>query len=406
MVAKRNEPLRLISVASEFVGKSKFREVYKNPIPEKIKLMEEFFDLLHEETLTGNSNSIKFLKLCKKFNIRKKKITDDIIFFEGPPLETPISFFWRIGRVRVPGKPETYNYPVDPLILEAPHEGKDNTARTATRVFERTRAKILLMNAVHPKIGKKNVRCRKNAFNSDGAHCELTLFHRVHVKLYELFPYSFFVQLHGWANNKFLMMCMNAHNNLFTRNHKSGPLLFARAGLITYKERARKLIFMGDRALQVHGYKRPGGFHNTCVQARHLNGGNQCKLGDSDKGKFMHVELGQKLIKKSRFYEHNVKKFCDTLNLTMEDWIDLDYMFDVKEEVKNVKLETIDEHVEMIEGDFYDGVEDCGDDCDSEEAQDGIEPEEIVIEEPDDFVPTEPKVESRFACLKNCLPRK
>lgn len=399
MTKKKGKELKLISIAAKYIGKSNFRQAYKNPIPEKIRLMEQFFDLLHEETL-----DIEFYKLCKKFKIRKKKITDDILFFEGPPLETPVSFFWRIGKVKVPGKPETYNHPVDPLILEAPHEGKDNTARTATRVFEQTRAKILLMNAVHPKIGKQNVRCRKNAYNSDGAHCEETLFHKVHVKLYEMFPYAFFVQLHGWAHTKFLMMCMNAHNNLFTRNHKSGPLLFARAGLTTYKERARKLIFMGDRAVQVHGYKRPGGFHNTCVQARHLNGGNQCNLGNSDTGKFMHVELGQKMIKKSRYYEHNVKKFCDTLNLAMEDWIDLEleYILNKEKAPETPKLETIDEDIEMIEGEFYDGVEDCGDDCDSEEAQDGINEYEKVIEEPDDFVPIE---EPRLGCLKNCLSK-
>jgi len=407
----------LNKIALKFVGKSKFKETYKNPIPEKVKLMERFFDLLHKETSTGNLNlnSNTFRELCKEFKIRKRKITDEILFFEGPPLETPIAFFWRIGKVKVPGNPDTYSNPVDPLILEAPHEGKDNTSRTATKIFESTNAKILLLNAVHPKIGRQNVRCRKSAYNSDGAHCELTLFHRIHVKLYEMFPYSFFVQIHGWANTKFLMMCMNGHNNLFTRNRKSGPLLFARAGITSYKERARKMIFMGDKGVQTHGYKRPGGFHNTCVQARHLNGGNQCKIGDSDKGKFMHIEFGQKMIKKSRHYNHNIKKFCETLNLTMEDWVSLEDEFkkvsettEINEELVDTENEnkTLDE--ELLE--FYET--DCsGSDCEtiieSENEIESIAQSGIEIEDPDEIIIENSDTnKSIFNCLKKCLPKK
>ena len=417
----------LNKVALKHVGKSKFKQVYKNPIPKKIKLMEQLLDLLHEETETGRTvNSVRFDNLCKEFKIRKTKISDTILLFEGPPLETPIVFFWRVGKVKVPGKPETYSNPLDPLILEAPHEGKDNTSRTATRVFEQTNAKILLMNAVHPKIGRQNVRCNPKAYNSDGAHCEKTLFHKVHTKLYEMFPYAFFVQIHGWANNKFLMMCMNAHNNTFTRKMKSGPLLFARAGITVYTERSRKMIFMGDRAVQIHGYRKPGGFHNTCIQARHLNGGNQCKLGKIDRGNFMHVELGQKLIKKSRYYNHNVKKFCENLNYTMVDWVTLEdeinnienesneetEINDTENEPNELELESeleLSEETEIVEeGIFYaDEDIDC-DDCEEEYAE--IENIEI-IEDPDDFVikPTpnsssNSNSNSKLNCLKNCFP--
>lgn len=406
MLRNRNkkEDLKLISTASRYVGKSKFKETYKNPIPEKVKLMERLFDLLHEETKLGTTtSSVEFIKLCTEFKIRKTKITDEILFFEGPPLETPVAFFWRVGAIKQPGKPETYSNPVDPLILESPHEGKDNTARTSTRVFEQTRAKILLMNTVHPKIGKKGIRCKKNSYNSDGSHCDETLFHKVHVKLYNMFPYSFFVQIHGWANTKFLMMCMNAHNNIFTRKCKSGPLLFARAGLTTYTERTRKMIFMGDKALQVHGYKRPGGFHNTCVQARHLYGGSQCKRGDSDKGNFMHIELGQKLIKKSRYYNHNVKKFCETLNLAIEDWVSLDDELKKLEYTEEQRLEPIVEESEselleeLVEDGFYN--DDCGEDCDSTISIPIDETHGKEIEDPDDMTVHE----SEHGC---CLPLK
>jgi len=285
---------------------------YVQPENTTIQLCNELLNMLNDRTID--------IRLMKRSGITCTKLTDDVLFCYGSK-KAPVTFFWRMGEMKVPGDESTYDNPVDPLILEAPHEGKDNTANTAMKLFEKTNAKVILFNLIHPKTRKIG-----GTWVSDPAHCMDTLYHKMHVKLTEMFPDAFVVQLHGWANTKNLMMCMNCYSNVFNRKPESGrpgPVLFGEAAMEVYNKKRRRKVFLGDRKFVKDGFRRPGGFHNTTVQARHLNGGNEYDRGEEDRGKFLHIEMGQPLIKRSGFwnYRRNVKKLAKVLNLTMEKWV-------------------------------------------------------------------------------------
>jgi hypothetical protein len=302
-----------LTMIRPYVGKSS--KGYKSPNTQKINQMNDFFNALH------NNDVDNILKCANDLKIRGRrfKTHPDVLFFSGPRDYFGITFFWRLGAVKVPGDPTTYGNPVDPLIFEAPHEGVDQTSKAATLLFDQTKAKILFLNAVHPHSGPKGVKCQNKRSSADGAHNTATMFHKVHIKMSVLFPYSYFFQIHGTKAKKPLLLLVNSFNSNF-KPGKSGNRILAESITEFFPENDRKRFRICSNMPKKYGFGRPTGCHNSNVQAHQLNGGGQCSVGNKLAGNFGHGEFGVDSRKKNA--GHNIEKLALAFNLTMKRWVE------------------------------------------------------------------------------------
>ncbi len=251
----------------------------------------------------------------------------------------PVRFAVRLGAVVRPHTPETYANKVDSLVLEIPHEGIDGTSRAAAELFRTTRAKFMVLNAVHSKSSPVAPPHQGTRNISDAAHCTFTLFHAVHCELARMYPLAAFVQVHGMGNGKEDVRDMyltNQFDGQYTRKHISLPILIAQSLPEFFDLPFCNTLMLCTKTLpgehQGIPYVAKGGFvpgrswfrtntegmMNTCVQGRHLNGGSQGSLGKEDKGRFCHMELAYKFRNKTSVA--NLQKLGGSLNLALQRW--------------------------------------------------------------------------------------
>lgn len=323
------------------------------------KVVDDFRDFL-VALASQNTKGIQLAMI--QLNLKGFVFKDhmDVVFF-GPKQvgKVAVNMFWRFGGVKIPGDPLTKNNPVDAIILEAPHEGSDNTLPTSISLFLDSKAKVLLGNSVSNKDGTTGVKCQKTRKTADGAHCVDTLFHKVHSQLSVMYPYGVYPQLHGMKGGKnFHMLVVNSFNSNFNGPRKSGPLLFGQAcaeGFPSIKQ-LKTFAFCGIVPGNKNGvplreiYRRPTGCHNSNVNAHQLNGGSQCSVGVKDTGRFIHIEMDPTLRMKSRTYKANIRKLTASFIILGQKWSespDEDGITD--DEMKSFVLKDDD----MIEDDLH-----------------------------------------------------
>jgi len=261
----------------------------------------------------------------------------DVLVFHAPVNEQRFVFLWRVGAVKVPGDATSYGNPVDPLILEAPHEGSDMTYRVSTQMMMQTRARVLLTNTVHKETSSSVANCQSPHKISDGAHSVTTIVHKTHAILARLYPESFVLQLHGMDGGEMShMLLTNNFNSAFTTKHKSGARLFALSIPEVFPEdplppspanprgiKYGKFSVCSDFAIGPTGpllFRRPTGCMNRNVQAHQLNGGDQCDKGTEDMGRFLHLELHLSFRDGDAAATKKVDDLSETLNRAMNKW--------------------------------------------------------------------------------------
>ena len=292
-------------------------------------------------TFIHNKDSNNVSLYMKKLKMRGFILKEDsnVIYFAGLSRSImAVNFFWRLGSVKIPGSPSTFGNSVDPIIIEAPHEGTDNTLPLATTIFMNCKARALISNGVHNKAGPKGVKCHENSSKSDGAHNTGTMFHKVHSAMENLYPYACFPQIHGMKGGKnFNILVVNGFNSRFDGPSKSAPLLFGQAVAEVFKneKRLRTFSFCGNipGVLKIKTkkgfvnkplreiYRRPKGCHNTTVTGHQLNGGDQCSVGKRDTGRFIHIEYGPRFRLKSRGNMKNKMGMAKAFSILGEKWI-------------------------------------------------------------------------------------
>jgi hypothetical protein len=310
---------------------------YTDPNKDTIENMRSLIESLDKEDSEKVSEFLKKLKM-KGFILKEDP---SVIFFAGIIRKVmAVNFLWRVGSIKIPAQPETFENPVDPMILEAPHEGSDNTLSIATIIFMNTKARALISNGIHNRQGGKGVKCQRKSYKTDGAHSTNTMFHKVHVAMENIYPYACFPQIHGMKGAKnFNILVVNCYNSRFDGPSKSCPLLFGQAvpEVFTSESRLKKFAFCGnvpgrlpilnkkgeivEHKLLNQIYKRPTGCHNTTVTAHHLNGGGQCSLGNRDTGRFMHIEFSPRFRLPKRTYLENKLNMAKVFNILAEKWI-------------------------------------------------------------------------------------
>lgn len=301
---------------------------YRGPTKNIINKLQEFFIALHMEDPEGIRTGLKDLKF-KGFRFEEAPGT---VFFGAADRNlVAINFFWRFGETVVPGNPSTYENPVDQMILEAPHEGTDNTYPISVHMFVNTRARILIGNGVRNQSGEPGgVKCQTSRkYKSDGAHYSETLFNKVHMIMASMYPDSVFPQIHGMkAKGVLIVNCTNSH---FTDPEKSGAEFLGRSiGKVwPNKKQLRLFTFCGnvtgkhsDGTLYRDIFRRPKSCHNTTRSAHVLNpGGSQCSKGSKDSGRFIHIEFPPTFrINQFKMYRKNLKNFALALNQLMVLW--------------------------------------------------------------------------------------
>ncbi|XXF80453.1 hypothetical protein P2318_12075 [Myxococcaceae bacterium GXIMD 01537] len=290
---------------------------YEPPGDPAIVKMQEVFSALDAEDLPRIEAALGAVGMT---GCRLGNVDDSMIFFWAPPSARRVAFIWRVGQIQVPGQPDTHANPVAPLVLESPHEGTDGVFRSATTVMAATRARILLMNAIHKGSSSETAKCQNSPI-SDGAHSVSTLFHKAHSKLAAMYPYAFFVQLHGMVGgpeNRLLLV--NSFNSRFTTQYKSGPQLLAESFPLAFEPAQYEDFAVCSDFPLWYKYGRPTGCHNTTVTAHQLNRGDQCKVGEEDTGRFAHVELDP-TFRTNENWENKSRRLADALNLTMQRWL-------------------------------------------------------------------------------------
>lgn len=376
---------------------------YKSPDSKIINQMNNFFDALH-------SNDVEnIIKLANILNVRGKrfKTHPNILFFTGPRAKVGITFFWRVGNMVIPNDKETYSNPVHPLVLQSPHEGVDNATKSALTLFENTKARILIMNAVHPRASDQKPKCQSTRSISDSSHSSSTLFHKAHIKMSVLYPFAFFVQVHGMKKHKNMhVLIVNSYNSEFTKVRKSGPRLFADALPEFFSANECHDMSLCGTINSKKGveFKRPTGCHNSNMQGHHLNGGNICSTGKRDTGRFMHVELDPTF--RLNGSDKNLNNFSKAMNLTMENWnmygdadsgIPREPLEDIEEEEENPEIIDDNSEHDDDEDDVFEDSETDFPEFDDLVIEDGTED---VLEGIDD--PTSPWYNIDPECGGNC----
>lgn len=382
----------LVEILRPHIGKNV--KSYSPPTKAVIQNFSGLLNALEEE------DAIKVEEFANKLKMgaAKFKFLDNVIMFYPKQKTTvAVTFLWRVGKMKIPGDTSTRDFPVDPLILEGPHEGKDGTISSTTNHFALTKARILLINAVHPRESDKEPQCQKGRNISDAAHCTDTLFHRVHSQLTQLYPFAFYVQIHGMKPHKNMhILVVNSYGSYFTRDMKSGPTLFAQTLPEFFNlEQCRTFSICSNVPGEAFGkqltvsnkpengvFRRPKGCHNTNVQGHQLNGGGQCSVGKKDTGRFMHIELDP--TAKGKWND----KLAETLNKTMEKWnemppekvddiVEADDDFVNEEDSIVVEDENEKEDDDSIAGpDEVD--EEQSDDDDEEQSDDGDDDDDVI----------------------------
>ena len=319
-------------------GKTRITK-YKTPTPELIEDFKEFFKILDEYESRKKFKLIK--RMARKLNMgykRFKEHKDVVLFYPNDKNEIHIGFFWRFGAIKIPGKESTYDNPVDPFVIEQPHLSIDGTSRVTSKIFSSTKSKCLLFNSIHPKSSRLPPvgNCQQDRNLSDAAHSTTTLFHQIHVILYNLYPFSMFFQVHGKAIGKVNhALIVNCHGN-FTTRRKSFPILFGQTLPDYFSEDwCKTFTFSGNIPGEAFGKKLTDGLHdgvfvrrtrchNSCVQGRHLNGGDQCFIGKRPLGKFIHIELDYKYKSGSRAATKRTDTLAEVLKVTSDKWVRYD----------------------------------------------------------------------------------
>ncbi|QSQ23173.1 hypothetical protein JY651_50225 [Pyxidicoccus parkwayensis] len=290
---------------------------YEPPGDGAVVKVREVFDSLEAEDLPRLQAALGALNMR---GCRLGSAEDSMVFFWAPVSARKVAFIWRVGQMQIPSQPETHGNPVAPLILSSPHEGTDGVFRTATTVMATTRARILLMNVVHKGSSSETATCQNSPI-SDGAHSVSTLFHRAHVNLASMYPYAFFVQLHGMVGApNFHLLLVNSFNSRFTTKYKSGPQLVGEALPEFFDTEQRGEFALCSDFDGGYNYQRPTGCHNTNVNAHQLNRGNQCAVGEEDTGRFLHAELDPS-FRDNANWRNRSQLFGNALNRAMEQWL-------------------------------------------------------------------------------------
>ncbi len=323
----------LVGLANPVVGAKV--AVYREPSTKIVKNISGLFHALDENDLV----SIEINRVGLKMKACRVDDTN-IVFFYGPVSNQGLPFFWRVGAVKVPGDITTYDNPVDPLILESPHEGYDGTLRASVALMAQTKARVLILNSVHRNASDENASCQAPHKISDAAHSVSTVFHKGHAILSSLYPAAFFVQVHGMVKHEEMhMLVVNGFNSNFTTQNKSGARLFGLSIAEYFQEdplppnpnsdfypdgvQYSKFSFCADFPKGPDDqllFRRPTGCHNTNVQAHQLNGGSQCSKGNEDEGRFMHIELDTTFRLPSAYLESRLERLADSLNSAMVKW--------------------------------------------------------------------------------------
>jgi hypothetical protein len=302
---------------------------YKGPSQNIINHLQKFFLALDAENHKGITEGMSSLNFV---GFRFKEAPGTVYFGANNRSEVAINFFWRFGATVIPGQPETFGNPVDQMMLEAPHEGSDNTFPSSVKMFVNTRARILIGNGVNNHSGSSGgVKCQSNKrYKSDGAHNSETLFNYAHMMMAAMYPDSVFPQIHGMKGGK-AMLVVNCTNSHFTDPEKSAAEMLGRAcgHVWPNKKQLGDFAFCGnvtgkhaDGIAYSKIYRRPKGCHNTTISAHVLNpGGSQCSKGKKDSGRFIHLEFSPAFrMSQFKMYKGNMKNFALALNQLMVIW--------------------------------------------------------------------------------------
>lgn len=172
------------------------------------------------KTLTGLLNVMQF---------KAYRITEDenvLFFYPTQPQNYGISFMWRFGALKVPGKPNTYDNPVYPNAVTSPHEGTDGATIPAIKEFM-LGGKFALFNAAHAHSAPPPSPLQHSRNLSDPSH-SITLFVPfLKTALQELYPFMVESVIHGLGNEGFKLWFTNEYGNQFLLNKKSWPALLA-----------------------------------------------------------------------------------------------------------------------------------------------------------------------------------
>jgi len=231
-----------------------------------------------------------------------------------------ISFLWRFGTA-------------DDLIIEDVHEMMDGVEFSSPCIFLNTRARCMLINAIHPRSIQKPANTPSI---TDGAHTPSTLYYLAHCMLANLYPNSFFVQLHGHSfyppgdaiimyNNcgKFVakksacrMLCDELQKHFTLAECNTFTLTSNLPGVSTIYN----IPLTGLRDDPVTNCVFAWSSHgvDTIIEGRQLNGGNVNHVG-TDSGRFVMVEFDKRFKDKSLFLE-NCVKFSKSLNGVASIW--------------------------------------------------------------------------------------
>lgn len=320
---------------------------YEAPKSKQVNIFQNLFESLHNEDIGSLNKQLKRLDMnCRKF----KSVDNILVIFPKFKKDVHVTFFWRIGSIKIPGSPETYNNPVDPLILESPHEGFDNVSLMTSEAFSKTRARAMILNAVHSHSGSKK---KDGKYEGDGAHDRSTLFFKAHCKLVQMYPHAFYVQIHGMIKHSNMkLLIVNGFNSNFTTERKSGAMMFAKElPNFFLRDMCENFSICSDIQGSAFGtslskiFRRPTGCHNTNVEGRQLS-------DKKDSGRFMHIELGPQFRTGT---DEARSKIIGALNATMKEW--------VSDNAKYVDLnidEIPEENDDPLDGCSEEECEDCG----------------------------------------------
>lgn len=318
-LTKKQKPIQFLR---KYTGK--IIPNYKDPDNLIIEHYRNFITALHNNDEENIDKHMEILDLKGIIFKKKGRKFKWIVYVPNDMEKVHINLYWRYGDVVIPSNKKTFKNNVDSMILQAPHEGTDNTFPTALNCFILTRCRALISNAVHNKCGLKGVRCQAKRFHSDGAHNTGTLFHQAVLHLSKIYPYATFPQLHGMKGSVHnQMLVSNCFKPRFDIPEKSAPLYFGKACAIIFKdpEQKKTFLFAGKVTDYEDEFTRHFKTPTSNVTANGLNYGNQCRNGKADTGRFIHLELGPTFrITKYKNYKENIKNLTMSLNLLMKLW--------------------------------------------------------------------------------------
>ncbi len=265
--------------------------------------------------------------------------TDMLYFYPTNAAKVHLSFLWRVGKVRESLKPETYNNPVDQLILSDEHAGRDGTNDAALDLMFNTRAKIMYINALKPSASGKPSPCQATEWDSDFAHSKTPLHITILNTMLDEFANPVTINIHGKnpADRNQLLVVPNNHRFGAKDGGQVFPLIYGLTLLDKYEIPDTAITIDGNfpgSYIDKNGVYKPvagegavagevgfmiGGRHDTNIPGRHTNGGDGCQLGPLFRS--MHMEFSPKW--RNRVCPERAA-LIEGLNEAMEIWIRLD----------------------------------------------------------------------------------